>query len=101
MSNSTKIRSKALRLFGVAGVVLATSLPGAALAQEVGTYGNGNNNSGGSEGSQGASGSGTSDGGSALPFTGGDVIGLALIGAGAVAGGAALSRSGRRRMVRA
>jgi hypothetical protein len=32
-----------------------------------------------------------------LPFTGGDVVGLALIGVGAVAGGTALARSGRRR----
>jgi hypothetical protein len=33
-----------------------------------------------------------------LPFTGGDVVGLALIGAGAVAGGVALVRSGRKRV---
>ena len=32
-----------------------------------------------------------------LPFTGGDVVGLSLIGIGAVAGGTALVRSGRRK----
>ncbi len=101
MSSSTKIRSRALRLVGVAGVVLATSLPGAAFAQEVGTYGNGNSNTGGSDGTPGQTGSDPADDGAGLPFTGGDVVGLALIGAGAVAGGAALSRSGRRRLVRA
>jgi len=34
-----------------------------------------------------------------LPFTGGDVFGLSLIGLGAVAGGTALVRSGRRKAV--
>jgi hypothetical protein len=34
---------------------------------------------------------------SSLPFTGGDVVGLSLIGIGAVAGGTALVRSGRRK----
>ena len=34
-----------------------------------------------------------------LPFTGGDVVGLSLIGIGAVAGGTALVRSGRRKAV--
>jgi hypothetical protein len=37
----------------------------------------------------------------ALPFTGGDVVGLSLIGIGAVAGGTALVRSGRRKAVEA
>jgi len=99
MSSSTSVRSKALRLLGVAGVVLVTSIPGAAFAEGVGTYGGGNNN-GGSGGSQGSTDPGPSDTGADLPFTGGDVIGLALIGAGAVAGGAALSRT-RRRAARA
>ncbi len=35
-------------------------------------------------------------GGSSLPFTGGDVVGLTLIGIGATAGGTALVRKGRR-----
>ncbi len=96
MNSSMKVRSKMLRLLGVAGVVLATSLPGAAFAEGVGDYGGGGNNNGGNNGSQGSGGSGTSGEEGGLPFTGGDVVGLALIGAGAVAGGAALSRSGRR-----
>ena len=96
MNSSMKVRSKMLRLLGVAGVVLATSLPGAAFAEGVGDYGGGGNNNGGNNGSQGSGGSGTSGEEGGLPFTGGDIVGLALIGAGAVAGGAALSRSGRR-----
>jgi hypothetical protein len=46
----------------------------------------------------GASGtSSTSSSGSTLPFTGGDIAGLALIGAGAVGVGYVLVRQGRRR----
>lgn len=56
----------------------------------------------GSEGSGGAvSGRSTTGRGSTspstLPFTGGDVVLLSVIGAGAVAGGAALIAAGRRR----
>jgi hypothetical protein len=39
----------------------------------------------------------TSSSGSTLPFTGGDIAGLALIGAGAVGVGYVLVRQGRRR----
>lgn len=95
MSISTKARSKALRLLAVGGIVAATAMPGVAFAQDVGTYGNGNNNNGG-QGTEGSGAGGGSGGGGSLPFTGGDVAGLVIIGAGAVAGGAILTRSGRR-----
>jgi hypothetical protein len=96
------IRAKALRFIAAGGIAAAVMLPGAAMAQTC-TYGTGTcqGKSGidGPGSTQDAKSSGaTSDGGS-LPFTGGDVVGLALIGVGAVAGGTALARSGRRRHV--
>lgn len=96
MSGSRNLRSKMVRLAGVAGVVLATSIPGAAFAEGVGKYGGGGNNGGGGTSTPTATVGGASGGGSSLPFTGGDVAGLALIGAGAVVGGVLLSRSGKR-----
>jgi len=96
MSSPTSARSKALRVLGVAGVIVATSIPGVAFAEGVGTYGGGGSNPGGDPGTQGSTGSNPTVPGAGLPFTGGDVAGLALIGAGAVAGGVALSRTGRR-----
>src|SRR4051812_46871007 len=96
------MRATALRLVAAGGVMAAVMLPTAAMAQGVTTYGGGNNHAGGAGGGPGSSQSG-SDGASnpsgSLPFTGGDVVGLALIGAGAVIGGTALVRSGRRATV--
>ena len=94
-------RAKVLRLVAAGGVAAAVMLPSAAMAQDVSTYGGGGKSP--TEGGQGT-GSGepgstaTNNSGDALPFTGGDVVGLALIGAGAVAGGVALVRSGRKRV---
>ena len=96
------IRAKALRFIAAGGVAAAVMLPGAAMAQTTGCpYGTGS--CGGNQGqnsgpgsSQTGSAGATTPGGQSLPFTGGDVVGLALIGAGAIAGGAALARSGRR-----
>ena len=96
------MRAKALRLVAAGGVAAAVMLPGAAMAQTGCPYGSGEcnppNTSGGNPGSgNSATGSEGSDSGGSLPLTGGDVVGLALIGAGAVVGGTALARSGRRR----
>jgi hypothetical protein len=96
------MRAKALRLVAAGGVAAAVMLPSAAMAQDVGTYGGGGTNpNGGGKGpgstSQAAS-SGANNSGGSLPFTGGDVVGLALIGAGAIVGGTALARSGRKRV---
>jgi hypothetical protein len=96
------IRAKALRLIAAGGVVAAVMLPGAAMAQTTGCpYGTGS--CGGNQGQNSGPGSsqtgsaGATNPGGSLPFTGGDVVGLAVIGVGAIAGGTALARSGRRR----
>jgi hypothetical protein len=96
------MRAKALRLVAAGGVAAAVMLPSAAMAQDVATYGGGGThpNEGGQgtgSGEPGTTAANNSTGGS-LPFTGGDVIGLALIGAGAIVGGTALVRSGRKRV---
>jgi hypothetical protein len=94
------MRVKALRLLAASGVVAAVMLPTAAMAQEVGTYGGGNNpppSVPDSPGSSETGSTGVSNTTGSLPFTGGDVVGLALIGAGAVVGGTALVKSGRKK----
>jgi hypothetical protein len=96
------MHAKALRLLAAGGVVAAVMLPSAAMAQDVGTYGGGNNHPGGSQSGNGSNSAGSNSAtgttGGSLPFTGGDVVGLALIGAGAIAGGTVLVRSGRKRL---
>jgi hypothetical protein len=97
------MRATALRLVAAGGLVTAVMLPGAALAETGCPYGSGDcspptvpedpPNDSQTGGVQGA----PAGGEETLPFTGGDVVGLALIGAGAVLGGAALARSGRRK----
>lgn len=97
MSTST-IRTRTLRLLAVGGLLGAVWLPSAASAQDVGVYGNGNAGGGGGVSPGGSQVTPTGGGGGALPFTGGDVVGLALIGLGAVTGGTVLARSGRRKV---
>ena len=93
------MRAKALRLLAAGGVVAAVMLPGAAMAQDVSSYGGGKtpppSNPGSGNGSHETGSTGTQSSGS-LPFTGGDVVGLVLIGTGAILGGTALVRQGRR-----
>jgi hypothetical protein len=93
------MRAKALRLLAAGGVAAAVMLPGAAMAQDVASYGGGNSHNGSAGGNPGSSETGSqgATNSGSLPFTGGDVVGLALIGAGAIVGGTALARSGRRR----
>lgn len=97
----TTIRTRILR-FAAAGGIVA----GAAMAVPVHAFADCNNYGGGSCGSATsvptptpttAVSAAASSPGSSLPFTGGDVVGLSLIGIGAVAGGTALVRSGRRK----
>jgi hypothetical protein len=93
-----KVRTRILRMAAAGGIVAgAAMLPVPAFAADCNNYG------GGSCGTEStavvpttAGQRGTSSGGT-LPFTGGDVVGLSLIGIGAVAGGTALVRSGRRK----
>ena len=96
------MRAKALRLLAAGGVMAAVMLPGAAMAQDVSGYGGGNDHPGsssGTPGSQETESTGAQSSGGSLPFTGGDVVGLALIGAGAVVGGTMLVKSGRKKAV--
>ena len=93
----TIIRTRIAR-FGVAGAIIA----GAAMLP-VSAFATCDNYGGGSCGSATSAptpttaiSNRTSDNGG-LPFTGGDVVGLTLVGIGAVAGGTALARSGRRK----
>src|SRR4051794_13433010 len=93
------MRAKALRLLAAGGVVAAVMLPGAAMAQDVTTYGGGHtpppSNPGNGNGSH-ETGSTGAQSQESLPFTGGDVVGLVLIGTGAILGGTALVRQGRK-----
>jgi hypothetical protein len=93
---------KALRLLTAGGIAAAVMLPGAAMAQSC-DYGtgtcSGNQSAQGGPGSSQTGSAGANTSGESLPFTGGDVAGLAIIGFGAVVGGTVLARSGRRRHV--
>jgi hypothetical protein len=97
----TTIRTRILR-FAAAGGIVA----GAAMAVPVHAFADCSNYGGGKCGAASSvptptnkvSSQSTSPS-SSLPFTGGDVVGLSLIGIGAVAGGTALVRSGRRKAV--
>jgi hypothetical protein len=99
--NMTTIRTRILR-FAAAGGIIA----GAAMAVPVHAFADCSNYGGGKCGAASSvptpttkvSAASTSPD-SSLPFTGGDVVGLSLIGIGAVAGGTALVRSGRRKAV--
>jgi hypothetical protein len=94
------VRTRILRIAAAGGIVAgAAMLPTSAFAADCNNYG------GGSCGTEStavipttAVKHGASSGGT-LPFTGGDVVGLSLIGIGALAGGTALVRSGRRKAV--
>ena len=96
---TTTLRTRILRMAAAGGIIAgAAVLPAQAFAAC-------NNYGGGSCGTEGTAAvpttkvsAETSNDGS-LPFTGGDVVGLSLIGIGAVAGGTALVRSGRRKAV--
>jgi hypothetical protein len=97
------MRATALRLVAAGGLAAAVMLPGAAFAQTGCPYGSGDCKPPATppappeEGNEGGLQAAPPAEGDTLPFTGGDVVGLALIGAGAVVGGAALARSGRRK----
>jgi hypothetical protein len=87
---------------GVIGgaAVLMLLAPAGAGAQEVNTYGNGGKivpDPGSGRGAASAPADPADPGDDTLPFTGGDVVGLAAIGAGAVAAGIVTSRVRRQR----
>jgi hypothetical protein len=96
----TTIRTRILRIAAVGGIVAgAAMLPTSAFA-DCNNYGGGKCGAATSVPTPTSKVSAASTSpGSSLPFTGGDVVGLSLIGIGAVAGGTALVRSGRRKAV--
>ena len=96
MSKQRKFAGRALRLAAVSGIAFGVFAPTAAHAT---CYPNACV-SGNTTGDPGASVKGTSAARtSSLPFTGGDVTGLALIGVGAVGAGAVFVRQSRRKVV--
>jgi hypothetical protein len=94
------LRTRILRLAAAGGIVAgAAMLPVHAYAAECPNYGGGNCGADSTAvvPTSAVRADASSEG--SLPFTGGDVVGLSLIGIGAVAGGTALVRSGRRKSV--
>ncbi len=87
------MKTKLLRVLAVGGIAAAAIVPATAAGA---VYGQPGGNSGGS-GDPGSSASGNSGGSGTLPFTGGDVVGISLLGAGLAAGGTVLVRMNRRR----
>jgi len=85
------MKSKLVRLIAAGGIVGAAMLPAtAAHAVYGGTSGQGGSGESGS-------GTGTSSSSGELPFTGGDIAGLAAIGVTLAAGGTVLVKMNRRR----
>ena len=95
MSKQRKFAGRALRLAAVSGIAFGVFAPAAAHAD---CYPNACVSGTGTD--PGASVKGTTvSKSSSLPFTGGDVTGLALIGVGAVGAGAVFVRQSRRKVV--
>jgi hypothetical protein len=95
----TTIRTRILRFAAAGGIVAGVAmLPGVAFA-DCNNYGGGSCGSVSSVPTPTSAVSAQTSNDGSLPFTGGDVVGLSLIGVGALAGGTALVRSGRRKAV--
>lgn len=86
------MNKKLARVIAAGAIVGGAMIPAAAAHAAYGDPG-----SGGQGGSDPGSSSGSGSGSGDLPFTGGDVAGLALIGVTLAAGGTALVRMNRRR----
>ena len=87
------MKTKILRVLAVGGIAAAAIVPATAAGA---TYGSpGGSGGGGSDPGTGASGNPSGSG--TLPFTGGDIVGISLLGAGLAAGGTVLVRMNRRR----
>lgn len=99
-STPATARTRILRLAAAGGMVVGTVVfPASAFAANCGDYAGGNCGTASSVPTPTSAVSSRSSNNGGLPFTGGDVVGLSLIGIGAVAGGTALVRSGRRKAV--
>jgi hypothetical protein len=95
----TTIRTRILRLAAAGGIVAGVAMMPSVAFADCNNYGGGSCGSASSAPTptSGVDSQTSNDG--TLPFTGGDVVGLSLIGIGALAGGTALVRSGRRKAV--
>lgn len=87
--------SRALRVAAASGIVLGALVPaGAAFAAD---YPSGTTGATGDPGSQVKASTTSNSNASTLPFTGGDVAGLAAIGAGAAVAGVVMVRHGKKK----
>ena len=96
MNSNSSVRSKLVRLLAAGSIVGATLLAPVAAHAAYGPGDPGTGTNGGDNGSGSAAGNNSGD---SLPLTGGDALGLTLMGLGAVAGGTALVMAGRRKAV--
>ncbi|MDQ1495273.1 MAG: hypothetical protein QOG69_1756 [Actinomycetota bacterium] len=97
---TTTLRTRILRMAAAGGIIAgAAMVPVYAYADECPNYGGGNCGTESTAIVPTTAVKANTSSQSTLPFTGGDVVGLSLIGIGAVAGGTALVRSGRRKSV--
>src|SRR5258707_1990737 len=95
----TTIRTRILRFAAAGGSVAGVAMLPVRAFADCNNYGGGNCGSASSAPTQTSAVSAATSNDGSLPFTGGDVVGLSLIGIGALAGGTALVRSGRRKAV--
>lgn len=101
MSSRRTITQRALRLVAAGAVVAGVMLPAAAVAQQDPVYPTPSSTPEVTNPPRGSSGSSTSIDVSSsqetLPFTGGEIAGLTMIGLGVTGAGVAMVRIGRRR----
>jgi hypothetical protein len=93
----TTIRTRILRLGAAGGIIAGAAMMPASAFAACGDYAGGNCGTASSVPTPATAVSSRTSHNNGLPFTGGDVIGLSLVGLGAVAGGTALVRSNRRK----
>ena len=97
----TTFRTRVLRFAAASGIVAGVAMMPAHAFAACNNYGGGSCGSATIVPTPSTAVSSQSSNTGSLPFTGGDVVGLSLIGIGALAGGTALVRSGRRKAVSA
>jgi len=96
--NKLRFTQRAVRIAAVSGIAFAAIAPAAAYATPPAYPDGGGTNTPNDPGATQVKGT-TATKSATLPFTGGDVAGLALIGAGAVGAGVVIVRQTRRKAV--
>jgi hypothetical protein len=96
---TTTIRTRVLRFAAAGGILAGVAIMPAQAFASCSNYGGGSCGSASSVPTPSTAVSAQTSNDGSLPFTGGDVVGLSLMGIGALAGGTALVRSGRRKSV--